>query len=821
MTPTTPTTPAAQDFEKPGEFYLGQEYDLAAKRRNGDLVLYDSKDLVTHAVCVGMTGSGKTGLCIGLLEEAAIDGIPAIVIDPKGDLSNLLLTFPELSAGEFKDWVNEDDAKQAELSVDDYAAQQAEMWTKGLSDWGQDKDRVRKFRESAEFTIYTPGSTAGRPVNIVKSLGKPEQAIIDDHDLLQERISTTVTSLLGLMGIDADPIQSREHILLSRIFDAAWKDGHDLAIEALIDQIQNPPFQKVGVVELDEFYPERERTSLAMKLNNLLAAPGFATWLSGDPLDIGALLRTATKKPRVSIFSIAHLSDAERMFFVSMLLNGVIGWMRGQSGTTSLRAIVYMDEIFGYFPPVANPPSKGPLLTLMKQARAFGVGVVLATQNPVDIDYKGLSNAGTWLIGRLQTERDKLRVLDGLAGASAEAGVGFDRERMSGVLSSLTKRVFLLNNVHAAEPKIFQTRWTLSYLRGPLTRDQIKKFKQPPTAKTVTADEESTDSLIPIVPGNAKPASRRPMLPGQIRQAFLPLTTDRPANATLTYQPRILAFTSVYFQDTKSGLDVTKYYTFKANTDYGQAEWTASDTDWVDVSAGTLQSTPAEGASFAPVPEVATQPKNFDLWEDHVADAIYRNRRIELLYSERHDTYSQPDESEADFRKRLEVFAREDAAQAENKVDQKYATKLAAAREKVRVAQRAVDREAAQAKTSGIQTVISMGATVLNVLFSRKKLSAGNIGRATTTARGVGRSGKEMSDVARANEELETRQTQLAELVAEYDAALAAELKAANPATERLETIAIRPKKTNIKVESVRLVWLPRWQTADGKSTSA
>ncbi|MFZ1265481.1 MAG: ATP-binding protein, partial [Anaerolineae bacterium] len=472
-----------QDFEKLGVFYLGREYDLTRRAAEDSLILYDSKDLVTHAVCVGMTGSGKTGLCISLIEEAAIDGIPSILIDPKGDLSNLFLTFPQLRGEDFLPWINAEDAAKKGLSPEDYANQQAATWKKGLGDWGEDGGRIQRLRDAAEFAIYTPGSNAGMPVSILKSFAVPPFEILDDGEMLQERINTTVTSLLGMVGISADPLTSREHILVSTIIARTWLDGHDLDLASLIQAIQTPPMTRIGVLDLEAFYPARDRFNLVLALNNLVASPGFATWMEGVPLDIGQILYTPKGKPRVAIFSIAHLGDAERMFFVSLLLNQFLGWMRTQSGTTSLRALVYMDEIFGYFPPVANPPSKLPLLTLLKQARAFGVGIVLATQNPVDLDYKGLSNTGTWFIGRLQTERDKARVMDGLEGAVTAAGASFDRSRMEQIISGLGNRVFLMNNTHEDEPVVFTTRWAMSYLRGPLTRSQIKILMDPYKAR--------------------------------------------------------------------------------------------------------------------------------------------------------------------------------------------------------------------------------------------------------------------------------------------------------------------------------------------------
>ena len=407
-----------QDFEKLGVFYLGRHKD------NDGLLLYDSKDLVTHAVCVGMTGSGKTGLCIGLLEEAAIDGIPAIVVDPKGDLSDLLLTFPSLAPSDFEAWVNTDEARTQGVDAKTFAAQQAALWKEGLAKWGQDGARIQRLRDAADFAIYTPASSAGLQVSILKSLSAPPETVRDDREVYRDLISGVASSLLSMAGVDADPLKSREHILVSALLDKAWSAGADMDLAALIAQIQQPPVEKLGVMDVNTFFPPKDRFELAMQFNNLLASPGFAAWLEGEPLEIDRLLWTSSGKPRISIFSIAHLSDAERMFFVSLLLNRMLSWVRAQPGSTSLRALFYMDEIFGYFPPVAMPPSKKPMLTLLKQARAFGVGMVLATQNPMDLDYKGLANTGTWFVGRLQTQNDVDRLIDGPTGFDPAGPVG-------------------------------------------------------------------------------------------------------------------------------------------------------------------------------------------------------------------------------------------------------------------------------------------------------------------------------------------------------------------------------------------------------------
>src|SRR5688572_16192660 len=533
------------DYEALGSFYLGREYDAARASDRPDLLLYDSRDLTTHAVCVGMTGSGKTGLCLSLLEEAAIDGVPAIAIDPKGDLGNLLLSFPELRTEDFAPWV--ESTTPAEKA--------AETWRKGLADWHQDGARIARFRDAVDIAIYTPGSEVGRPLSVLQSFTAPSAEQRLDAGALRDRIGSTVAGLLGLAGIEADPIQSREHILLATLFDQSWSAGRDLTLAALIQGIQKPPFDKVGVFDLETFYPAKERMPLAMALNNLIASPGFVPWMKGEPLDVQRLLFTGEGKPRISVISIAHLGDAERMFVVTLLLGEIVAWMRRQSGTSSLRAILYMDEIFGYFPPSAMPPSKQPLLTLMKQARAFGLGVVLATQNPVDLDYKGLSNAGTWFIGRLQTERDKARVIEGLLGAGGE---GLDKARLEQLLANLGNRVFLMRNVHEATPVLFRTRWTLSYLRGPMTLQEIAKLSQPDRtmgghAHAISAQREQTIDRAPGAHEDKRYArhvvtvavdAHKPVVPADVPEFYLDGATSRSV-----YRPRVLGVTRLHFVD--------------------------------------------------------------------------------------------------------------------------------------------------------------------------------------------------------------------------------------------------------------------------------
>ncbi|HEY3743797.1 MAG TPA: hypothetical protein VGL53_28325 [Bryobacteraceae bacterium] len=780
------------DYEKLGVFYLGKQKD------SGSLLLYDSKDLVTHAVCVGMTGSGKTGLCIGLLEEAAIDGIPAIVIDPKGDLSNLLLTFPDLSAEEFAPWINADDARTQGLDVNAFAAKEAAAWKAGLATWQEDGARIQRLKDAADFRIYTPGSDAGLPISILKSFAAPPDAITADRELYRDRITATASSLLGLMGINADPLQSREHVLISNILDKSWSAGKDLDLPGLIGQIQSPPFTTVGVMDVNAFYPEKDRFQLVMSLNNLLASPGFELWMQGDALDIGQILHSPTGKPRVSIFSIAHLSDAERMFFVSLLLNQTLGWVRSQSGTTSLRALLYMDEIFGYFPPIANPPSKKPLLTLLKQARAFGFGVVLATQNPVDIDYKGLSNTGTWFIGRLQTDRDKMRVLDGLEGAAADTGTQFDRASMDTLISGLGQRVFLMNNVHEHGPVLMETRWTLSYLRGPLARPEIKRLMDP----IKTAAPQPTQAPAKAGGGQA------PILPPQITQYFMPSRAKSPS-----YQPTLIGSAKVQFVNDDAGVRETRATICFTPLIDGPvaADWDSAKTTDADFDVWDLEKAPADGAAFAPLPTAAAKAANYATFESNFSAWLFRTKTMNILCSPSTGVYSNPDEKDTEFRVRLQQAAREQRDQIASALRDKYKPQFDRLQTRLQSAEQAVAKQSNQYSNQKINAAISVGAAVASELFSsflgRKAISVTNMNKAVSAVRAVNRARAQDTNVDIANDTVGSVQQQIDALQKQFDADVAAQQNKVDPLTEQFEKISIRPKKSDITVELVALAW--------------
>ena len=817
------------DFEKLGAFYLGKEYDVATDQQLDRLVMYDARDLTTHALCVGMTGSGKTGLCIDLLEEAALDHVPAIIIDPKGDITNLLLTFPELQPADFKPWVNIDDARRKGLTVDEFAAQQAELWRKGLKEWGQDGSRIRMLRESADFTLYTPGSSAGIPVSILHSFAAPPLDWDTNAELLRERVQGTVSALLGLTGVDADPVRSREHILIANLIEHFWRQGEDLDLRKLILSIQNPPLRQLGVFDVDTFFPQQDRLNLAMDLNNIIAAPGFQSWLQGQPLDIAGFLSTPEGKPRHSIFYIAHLNDAERMFFVTMLLNEVITWMRRQAGTTSLRALLYMDEIFGFFPPVANPPSKQPMLTLLKQARAFGLGVVLTSQNPVDLDYKGLTNTGTWFIGRLQTERDKLRVLDGLESASSEAGQTLNRSELSHIISDLGKRVFLLHNVHEEEPITFYTRWAMSYLRGPLTRQQIQQLvgdRQPDSAAAPTVKARIA------VPESGKPfTTASPAILSRIQQVYLPVrkgfqeafldiessTTQKTAikSHSLVYVPAIMGAGYVHFVDRRRHVNEQEYFALIMNPpETGVVRWEESQP--VTVKPEELLTRPEPDAHFDQVPDSINEEREFRAMEKNLEDYLYRNRKITLLYSPLLKFYSQPEESERDFRMRLTQAAREERDEEVEKLTKKYEKRLQKLDDRLRRAEASLAKKKVKASARKREIAVSVGESVLGMFMGRRST------RGASTAMSKYRQQKMATmEVEEAEEKIEVLQQEITELEQELKEETAAITERWDEALEELEKVPVQPRKQDIQVDVFALAWAPHWHTTyqDGTGT--
>ncbi|MDK9706480.1 MAG: DUF87 domain-containing protein [Desulforhopalus sp.] len=789
-------------YEKLGLLYLGRELDLSSGKPSQIPLLFKNKDMTTHAVIIGMTGSGKTGLGIGLIEEAIMDNIPSIVIDPKGDMGNLLLTFPNCAAADFAPWIDPAEAAKKEMSVDQYAAETAKNWQNGLAAWGQGPERIAALRSKTELTIYTPGSSAGVPVSVLGSFTAPAAEVAGDIDTLNSLVSSTATSLLALVNITGDPLQSREHILVSSLFLHFWRLGQDLNMETLIGGIVSPPFTKVGVFPLDTFYPQPERMALAMNLNNILASPTFAAWTQGEPLDAQRLLYGENGAPRTAIFSIAHLSDAERMFFVTMLLNQVIGWMRRQQGTASLKALLYMDEIFGYFPPTANPPSKKPMLLLLKQARAYGIGVVLATQNPVDLDYKGLANIGTWFVGRLQTSQDQDRVVEGIAGASDGK---LNVQKVRKLLSDMKGRQFLLNSAHLDEPLLFETRWAMSYLKGPIAQNDIKRLMEAKKGQPALASQ-----MAPAIPAVAVASvgvgasSLPPIIAQGIEQRFhlQNVVTDQ-----VSFQPWLAASASIRFFNGSRNIDVVRETRLRLYLDenFQRTDWGAAEP--MPFALDDCRSDAPGGGSYYPLPPTIAQQKDGKAIAKLFGDYLYQNSRLELSRIKGGNFESKPDEKPGDFKVRFNDYLREQKDLAVEKLREKYRVRQAGLEQKLNRALDRLDKEKVDVQAKTADSLVSFGVAVVGAFFGRKALSAANLGRAATGVRSVGRVVKEKSDVKRAEEEIEELRQALEALSAEIEQKAAELADTYNPDQYEVETFTISPRRGDIFDVRVALLW--------------
>lgn len=788
-------------YEKLGLFYLGRELDIDTHESQNTPLLYKSKYLNTHAAIIGMTGSGKTGLGIGVIEEAILDNIPSIIIDPKGDMGNLLLSFPELRPQDFEPWIDPAEAAKKEMEPAAYAEKVASTWQQGLEGWGQGPERIKKLRESTEFTIYTPGSSVGVSVSVLNSFEAPSQEVLSDTDTLNGLVSSTTTSLLTLVGLKSDSLQSKEHILISSALLYFWRRGESLTLETLIGNIVNPPFQKVGVFALDTFYPQAERMALAMNLNNVLASPAFAAWTQGVPLDIQKLLYNEEGKPKTAIFSIAHLNDNERMFFVTMLLNRVIGWMRRQQGTSSLKALLYMDEIFGFFPPTANPPSKKPMLLLLKQARAYGIGVVLATQNPVDLDYKGLSNIGSWFVGRLQTTQDQNRVLDGIVGASDGT---LDRKKTRELLSDLKGRQFLLNSAHLDEPLLFQTRWVLSYLKGPISQADIKKLMAPKIARLAESGEQVTPLITKAGSASGAPLDHPPILSDKIDQLYYLQSMQ---SESIRFEPWLLASASVRFYNSKRNIDNVRDCTLRIylDQDFSHPNW--EEAEICEYSEDDYVSQPPSESSYYPLPSVFSQIDDFRAMTRDFSDFLYQSKRLNLFRAQGLKLESDVGETLAEFKVRLVDCLKEKKEEEVEKLQEKYETKQDRLEQKLSSALAKVEKEESDLKVKKTDTLLSFGAAVVGAFFGRKALSATTVTRTATGIRKMGQMSKEKQDVKRAQELVADLQEDLEQLAVEIE-------EKVNEISEKyevdnftIEEFAIKPRRSDVFNTRMVLLW--------------
>ncbi len=770
-------------YEKLGLFYLGKDIDKQSMEVTEALTLLKNKNFTTHAAIIGMTGSGKTGLGVSIIEEAVIDNIPSVIIDPKGDMGDLCLTDPSFAPASFESWVA-DEARSKDANVSEYAKKIADMWKEGIESWGQSTERVQKFHD-VKKTIYTPGSSAGVSINVMNSLEVPPAQIMEDSDTFATYLKSTTTSLLSLVGIDADPLESKEYILLAQIITKSWIAEESLSIESIIGKILNPSFKKIGVLPLDDFYPQGDRFKLATKFNALLASPSFSLWLQGDSLDIQKLLYDENGKAKVAIFSISHLNDEERMFFVTLLLNKYIAWMRRQSGTSALKTLLYMDEIFGFFPPTKNPPSKEPMLLLLKQARAFGVGVVLSTQNPVDLDYKGLSNIGTWFIGRLQTTQDIERVIDGLGG---KVGSSFDKKEIKNLLSNLKERTFFLKSAHLDDIRLFSTRWVMSYLKGPLKRDEISILMQEQKA----AQNIKVKSVETMVKDTSALESYQNI------DASIPQYYETDASEQNIFSPTLGAKVTIHFYHQQKGIDVESAFELFVPLNEKQQRIIWEDAVEEELAFDRFPHTAPSHAKFHPLPEIVLEDKGLVKTIRELKETLYRERDLELLRCISPKLESKVGETRADFIVRLQDSLNDQKEVEIEKLQARYGQKEKTLVGRLSRAKDRVEKEASDSTGS----MIEAGIAVLGALFGRK--SPTSIGRAVSKGSKIL---KERGEMSRAEESMATIEEEIEGLEHELEDKIDALNEKYSADNCEIETFSIKPRKTDIDVEICAVVW--------------
>lgn len=833
-------------------FYLGRAYDPVKQTVTNEAVTYDPADLTTHAVVTGMTGSGKTGLCIAMLEEAALKGIPAIVIDPKGDLTNLLLHFPDLAPQDFQPWMDADRARRAGKTLEQAALEASLQWRNGLKEWGIGQERILALKNAAQFAVFTPGSDAGIPVSVLSSLAAPELSWSENREILREKIASTVTALLGLVGYeDLDPLRSREHILLSNLFENAWSAGRNVELTELILQTQTPPFDKLGAFPVDTFFPAKDRMELAMVLNNILASPAFEAWRAGQSLDIASLLYASDGRPRHSVFYLAHLSDNERMFIVTLLLSAVETWMRAQSGSSSLRAILYMDEIFGYLPPQRNPSSKPPLLRMLKNARAFGLGLMLATQNPVDVDYKALSNAGTWLVGKLQTDQDKQRLLDGLEGAAG----GISRAEFDKLISSLGKRVFLLHNVHAKRPILLHSRWAMNYLAGPLTRTQIPALNKlanahaslqtqpkpaPPSQPSAypeaaspsfmasTSQPERQFPVPQIQSSTSQFFATKPPVPNGIREYFLPQTYSLPKAfkaagrsmppeariEDVVYRPALMGSAQVRFLDRKLGVDseLTRAVFVPSLEKRGAVQW--EEYVFNSRALENAQTSPAPSSRFEALDAPLNDAKLMTALQKDFADWVFRTSSVQARANETLKVYAGPNVSRAEFMKACADAAsrKRDAetAKAAAQIDRQLKT----LQDKLAREERELHEDEAELSHRKVEEAGTHLENLTGLFGGRRKAS--RLSSSLTKRRLTEQAKAEVEESVNA---IAAYKKQIADLEKRREETIAEINEKWGSAVNDIAEVTVTPKKTDVFIALFGVAWTPYYLVQTGAET--
>ena len=779
------------DYEKLKLFYIGKE------KIDGQItpLVYQNKDLLTHAAIIGMTGSGKTGLGVTLLEEAAIDAIPSIIIDPKGDMTNLLLNFPELNPNDFKPWLDDSEVTNSGLTKEELAIKVSNSYKEGIQRDFQDLSRVKKLKDSADFTIYTPGSSAGIQVSILSSFKAPTIEILEDMELFSNIINSTVHSILSLIDNKSDET-SKESILLASIFTNYFKEQKDLTLEELITLIVTPPFSKIGVFDLETFFPQSDRLKFALKINTIIASPSFSSWLEGESLDISKMLYSQSGKAKVNIFSIAHLNDSQRMFFVTILLNQILAWMRRQEGTTSLKALLYMDEIFGYFPPQANPPSKQPMLTLLKQARSFGIGVILSTQNPVDIDYKGLSNIGTWFIGRLQTKQDIEKVIDGLSSASEK---GLNKQELSLALGTLAKRNFIMKNINEESIKTFETRWALSYLKGPLSKDAIKKLmenKKNNSPKNLEEKKsEVNEPFIDVSKGKSKP-----IIVSNIKEKY----SYSSQNNAYYMQGYLLFSCSVHYLYTLKNVDLKENINFKIYLDEKATEINFDEKE--DVLIYSFDEKEKTNSFYYELPSFIQNEKELKLLERDFADYVYRNFKLTLYKNDTLKISSKQYESLDDFKIRIQDRLNEQIDEKIENLKQKFEKENTLLEQKISKLFEKLKKEEQDSISATTNSIISIGTSILGAFFGKSSKTA-IVSKVATSSRGVSKALKERSDIKSVQSEIDALQSLQDGLEEKLKIEIEKINHEFNISKYTIDEFFIKPKRTDIYDIKIELLW--------------
>ena len=828
----------------PNKLFLGKLYNNKNELTEEKL-FYEPSDLNTHCVITGMTGSGKTGLGILMLEEIALKKIPAIIIDPKGDLTNLLLHFPNMKGEDIAPWLDPEAPVREGKDLYEYADEKAEKWVKGQESWGFGPEDIAKLSD-VDYTIFTPGSSLGNPINIMASFAAPESDIVLNEEATREEISTSVTALLGLIGYaNVDPLKSKEHILLSNIIEFYWTMGKSVTLVDLINAVNDPPFETLGALSVDMIYPKKERFALALQINNFLASPTFKAWNEGPGLDIGSLIRNADDKPRFNIFYLQHLSDQEKMFFVTMLYSQIESWMRNQTGTGNLRLAVYFDEMAGYVPPTANPSSKPVIMRMMKQARAYGVGLILATQNPVDIDYKGLSNAGTWFVGRLQTEQDKNRLLDGLTTTDGN----INRTDADKLISDLKKRSFLYMNVHEPGLKVMTTRWTMNYLSGPLTKNLIPKLKDEglyisyteedakaaklfAARKKRDAEDDSSDTDLyeeypEEIADNAKESEtmeenhegQRPNIAATINEYFR-VAEKRPdecdSDGAVTYIPAWIAQAEIRAEKEKYSFSLR---TVKA-AEIQDEDIRGTSIRWDDylcdpIDLNSITNRPEfKDATFQTPPAWMMDAKLARTYESDFKDYLYRDASIKVWANEKLGIYADEDDTEDDFldkcREKIESLSGAEIEKLK-KTHEAQLDKLEAKLKKLNVT---LEDKQSQVKQRGVQTLAAAGELIFSLIQRRKKSVSSSLTKVTQTSTAKKAQEKVELDIEAVTEQIQTAidnyEAKLEEIQNKWDAVL-----------DQNKQVQITVAKKDIYVDAFGICWMPYYTNSMGKLVKA